>query len=191
MLCASHLFLLPLLPNLIFSDHSSEDVFVCLYPIGQHLLNFSLKSQVKYTRWRTIPNSLPCSGLNKSLAPPSLTAGTAHGIHSCSRIRHAEVKLFVYVTGSYSKLWASRARPPERPMKMQIPEPDSSFPESELLGTESEKLHFQIDLTEHSLSPLQSEAGSLESKAFTYHSQWHTGLLSSTWSLPWLFMSSH
>lgn len=138
----------------------------------------------------TIPNSLPCSGLNKSLAPPSLTAGTAHGIHSCSRIRHAEVKLFVYMSGSYSKLWASRARPPERPMKMQIPEPDSSFPESELLGTESEKLHFQIEFTERSLSPLQSEAGSLESKAFTYHSQWHTRLLSSTWSLPWLFMSS-
>lgn len=54
---------------------------------------------------------------------------------------------------------------------MQIPEPDSSFPESELLGTESEKLHFQIEFTERSLSPLQSEAGSLESKAFTYHSQ--------------------
>ena len=50
------------------------------------------------------------------------------------------------MTDSHSKLWASRDRTPEILVERQIPEPDSSSPESQLLGIESRKLHFQIRL---------------------------------------------
>ena len=50
------------------------------------------------------------------------------------------------MTDSHSKLWASRERTPEILVERQIPEPDSSSPESQLLGIESRKLHFQIRL---------------------------------------------
>ena len=52
------------------------------------------------------------------------------------------------MTDSHSKLWASWERTPELLVERQISEPDSSShnPESQLLGIESRKLHFQIRL---------------------------------------------
>ena len=65
------------------------------------------------------------------------------------------------MTDSHSKLWASTERTPEILVERQIPEPDSSSPESQLLGIESRKLSFQIRLiwgrfvVVHSLSCVQ------------------------------------
>ena len=65
------------------------------------------------------------------------------------------------MTDSHSKLWASTERTPEILVERQIPEPDSSSPESQLLGIEFRKLSFQIRLiwgrfvVVHSLSCVQ------------------------------------
>lgn len=123
----------PRVPKSVFNNHTSEDVFVCLYPINQHLLNFNfcLKTQLTHTVETAIPKVLLYSGLSKILTLPLVATCTARYTHSCHWIHRARLQLLVCTIDFPSTLWASRARPPGMLTERQVHEPDSSNPAPE------------------------------------------------------------